>query len=148
MGKLNERTIKALPPRDRVYREGDGEGLFLEVRPNGSKLWIYKYAFPRAEGDGVKSTACSLGTWPRVRAKRARLARDRARDQVAAGLEPARVRAEERARNVKAQAEAKLAAERARAGTVYAVAEAWFETRSASAPHHDEGLCNSPSPSS
>jgi hypothetical protein len=42
MGKL---TIKYIEnntlPREKEYREPDGEGLFLRVRPSGAKSWLF-----------------------------------------------------------------------------------------------------------
>jgi integrase len=44
MAKLTAKaceTAKAMPVRDRLL--GDGDGLFLRVRPNGSKTWIIEF---------------------------------------------------------------------------------------------------------
>ncbi|MGH8295074.1 MAG: hypothetical protein ACRETZ_06210 [Steroidobacteraceae bacterium] len=37
--KLAERTIKALRPRERLYKAFDGEGLYLEITPACDKHW-------------------------------------------------------------------------------------------------------------
>lgn len=46
MGKLAAvtcKTAKPDPKRDRLL--GDGDGLFLRVRPNGTKTWVSEYDF-------------------------------------------------------------------------------------------------------
>lgn len=43
--KLTEQTIKAAKPKDRPYYLYDTEGLRLQVRPSGKKLWHYKYLY-------------------------------------------------------------------------------------------------------
>lgn len=41
---LKDVEVRALKARDRVYKRGDGYGLYIEVHPNGSKLWRLKYS--------------------------------------------------------------------------------------------------------
>jgi hypothetical protein len=41
---LKDLEVRALKARDRVYKLGDGYGLYIEVHPNGSKLWRLKYS--------------------------------------------------------------------------------------------------------
>ncbi|MGH6653119.1 MAG: Arm DNA-binding domain-containing protein [Sphingopyxis sp.] len=36
---LTETQARNSKPSDRAYKLADGEGLFLFVQPNGSKLW-------------------------------------------------------------------------------------------------------------
>lgn len=40
---LSDTKVRALKPRDKLYKVSDDCGLYLEVRPNGSKLWRYRY---------------------------------------------------------------------------------------------------------
>lgn len=47
---LTDSAIKVAKPKDSLYKLTDGQGLYLEVTPNGSKLWRLKYRF-----DGRKS---------------------------------------------------------------------------------------------
>ena len=35
---LSDFTIKSAEPREKAYRLADGDGLYIQVRPNGSKL--------------------------------------------------------------------------------------------------------------
>lgn len=43
--KLTDRTCKTAKPKDKTYKLFDGEGMFLQVQPNGSKLWRLKYRY-------------------------------------------------------------------------------------------------------
>ena len=40
---LKDTEIRALKPREKNYRKADSGGLYLEVFPNGSKLWRWKF---------------------------------------------------------------------------------------------------------
>ncbi|MDP2786246.1 MAG: Arm DNA-binding domain-containing protein [Sulfurimicrobium sp.] len=60
MGKLAAVTCETAKPdksRDRLL--GDGDGLFLRVRPHGTKTWLIEYIFNGAR------TKYSLGTYDR-----------------------------------------------------------------------------------
>jgi hypothetical protein len=37
--KLTDLTCKTAKPQDKPYKKFDGGGLYLEVMPNGNKLW-------------------------------------------------------------------------------------------------------------
>ena len=64
----------------------DGGGLYLEVTPTGSKRWYWKYR------KGNSETRLSLGVYPIVTLKAARIARDEAREQRDAGNDPLEAR--------------------------------------------------------
>lgn len=74
--------IKALPATARSYRRSDEKGLYIEVFPNGSKLWRVKY---RIAG---KEKRLALGSWPEVSLAEARQMRDEARKKVRDGCDP------------------------------------------------------------
>lgn len=79
---LKALEIKALQPKDRTYREWDSGGLYVEVRPNGSKLWFFKY---RHLG---KEKRVGLGVWPEVSLAEARERRDTVRKAAKDGKDP------------------------------------------------------------
>ncbi len=79
---LKALEIKAFPTLSKTYRKADEKGLYLEIRPNGSKLWFLKY---RAKG---KESRISLGAYPEVSLAEARAKRDDARKVVKAGGDP------------------------------------------------------------
>jgi len=74
------------PPEKRRARLACSGGLYLEVSPAGSKRWFYKY---RKDG---KEGRMALGSYPDVGAKDARRARDAAKLQKSAGVDPVQVR--------------------------------------------------------
>ena len=47
--------LRSLKPKDAVYRVADSQGLCIEVRPSGSKIWRYRYRF------AAKANMLSLG---------------------------------------------------------------------------------------
>ena len=68
------------------HRFTDGAGLYLEVSPAGSKRWFWKF-YP----DG-KESRLALGSYPEVKLKAARLARDKARETRQSGTNPVQQR--------------------------------------------------------
>jgi integrase len=70
------------PPDKARKRFADAEGLYLEVRKEGGKLWRWKYRFNKAE------KVMALGTYPAVSLAAARLARDEAKLLKAKGVDP------------------------------------------------------------
>lgn len=92
MNRLFATTVTNAKPRDRDYKLSDGEGLYLLVRPNGSKLWRMNYQYLG------RSRTLAFGAWPDVSLADAREKRSEARRQVAAGLDPSHQRKLEQAR--------------------------------------------------
>jgi len=91
MPLTNIATRKALP-REKLYRLTDGEGMYLDVAPNGSKYWRLKYRF------AGKEKRLALGIYPYVSLADARERRYEARKALASGFDPGAVKkAEKRA---------------------------------------------------
>jgi len=80
---LTDTKVRALKPRTNVYRVADSNGLCVEVRPSGAKLWRYRY---RHAG---KPNMLSLGEYPITLLAEARGERDKARALLKAGTNPA-----------------------------------------------------------
>lgn len=74
------------PPDRRQARFTDSGGMYLQVSPNGSKRWFLKY---RAAG---KEKQLALGRYPDMSLAEARRARDAAKLQKAAGVDPVQAR--------------------------------------------------------
>ena len=55
---LTDLQLKQALPRERDYKISDGGGLYILVRPAGSKLWRMKY---RAQGREKKLSLCTDG---------------------------------------------------------------------------------------
>jgi integrase len=79
---LTEREIRAIKPAEKTRKYFDGNGLFLEVRANGSRYWRYKYRF---QG---KYRLMAMGTYPAVSLKEARKAHASARALLSDGIDP------------------------------------------------------------
>jgi len=72
------------------YRMTDEKGLYLEVAPSGGKWWRLKYRI------GGKEKRLSLGIYPDVSLKDARIKRDDLRKQIADGIDPSHTRKAEK----------------------------------------------------
>ncbi len=79
---LTDLKIRKANGRAKPYKLTDGNGLFLLVKPNGSKLWQQKY---RHVG---KERLLSHGMYPDVTLAQARTKRDEARSLLAEGGDP------------------------------------------------------------
>ena len=77
-------AVKAAAPQARAYKMFDGGGMFLFITPAGGKSWRLKYRWRGREKLLV------LGRWPGMALPAARGAREAARAQLLAGVDPAR----------------------------------------------------------
>ena len=80
---LTDTAIRALKPEARRYSRTDERGLVIEVFPTGGMLWHYRY---RVNG---KPERVTLGRYPALSLRQARLERDRREALVAQGQSPA-----------------------------------------------------------
>lgn len=80
---LTDTALKALKPRDKTYTVADERGLYVEVFPTGGIVWRYRY---RLNGKAEKLT---LGKYPALTLKNARIKRDEAAQAAAMGQSPA-----------------------------------------------------------
>ncbi|HEK2507798.1 tyrosine-type recombinase/integrase [Pseudomonas aeruginosa] len=87
---LTDTALKALKPRDKTYTVTDDRGLYVEIFPTGGVVWRYRY---RLNGKYEKLT---LGKYPALTLKNARLKRDEAAHQVAMGESPAKKKQQEK----------------------------------------------------
>jgi Arm DNA-binding domain len=79
---LTDSAIRQAKPATRPVKLFDGRGLFLHVKPSGSRCWRFKY---RING---KEKLLALGVYPDVPLKLARDRREEARQLVANGIDP------------------------------------------------------------
>lgn len=82
INKLNAKQVQNAAARDAEYRLSDGAGLYLVVKPNGSKLWRYSFEF-----DG-KEKLLSYGPYPVITLAKARELHGEARALKAQGVDP------------------------------------------------------------
>ncbi|UYP66714.1 integrase arm-type DNA-binding domain-containing protein [Thalassobacter stenotrophicus] len=87
---LSDIQVRNLKPREKPYKASDFEGLFVLVKTNGSKLWQLKY---RING---KERLFSIGVYPDVSLAQARKAKEAARANLAAGIDPSEAKQEEK----------------------------------------------------
>lgn len=80
---LNDRQINNLKPRDKVFKISDGGGLFIQVSPQGSKLWRMAYRY-----NGLQKLL-SFGAFPAVGLAAARAKREDAKKLLATNIDPA-----------------------------------------------------------
>lgn len=80
---LTDTKLRSLKPRDKVYRLADANGLCIEVRPSGAKIWRYRYRF------AGKANMLTIGDYPAVSLAEARVEREKAGGQVKKGVDPA-----------------------------------------------------------
>lgn len=76
-------ALRALKPKEKAYKRADGQGLYIEVMPSGSKLWRFKYRLY-----GVEKRQ-SFGRYPEVSLADARRLRDETKALLATGKDPA-----------------------------------------------------------
>src|SRR5690606_3990136 len=88
---LTDTKLRSLKPKEAVYRVADSNGLAIEVRPTGSKLWRHRYRF------AGKANMVALGECPAQSLQQARAERDRLRALLKGGANPAQVAKAERA---------------------------------------------------
>lgn len=82
--------VRGLKPRSTAYRVADTNGLCVEVRPTGSKVWRYRSRHVS------KASIVTLGEYPIMSLAEARTERDRTRALVKGGTSPAYVAKAER----------------------------------------------------
>ena len=88
---LTDTKLRTLKPKAKVYRVADTNGLCIEVRTTGAKLWRYRYRY------AGKASMAALGEYPLMSLSEARAERDRMRGLVKGGANPAHVAKVERA---------------------------------------------------
>jgi hypothetical protein len=108
---LTELQLKALKAAPSEYKILDSPGLYVRVRPGGTKTFLSRYTAP----DG-REGLLSQGVWPDVPLKRAREKHAELRRRVADGVDPSALR---------------KAARVARLDTVASLASEWLDGSSA-----------------
>jgi len=123
---LTDMFIRGLKADGIARKHTDGGGLYLYVSPTGGRLWRLDYRF------AGKRKTLSLGAYPSVSLKAARLKREEARAMLAEGIDP----------GVKKQeAKALAAAAREQAATFEAIGREWHEKKTVHlTPNHRKQL--------
>lgn len=79
---LTDTACRAAKGREADYKLSDGGGLYLLVKPTGSRLWNQAYRF------SGKQKKLSHGGYPSVSLAEARQLRDEAKKLLASGIDP------------------------------------------------------------
>lgn len=109
---LTDTAIRQAKPTEKARKLADERGLYLLIQPAGGKLWRLDYRF-----DGKRKTL-ALGAYPDLSLAAARKARDKAREDLANGIDPGAARRE-----------AKQAAALAASNSFESIARAWHEVK-------------------
>jgi integrase len=91
---LTDTFIRKTKTPPKPIKLSDERGLYLLCAPSGGRWWRFKYRY------AGKEKLLSLGTYPDVSLARAREAREAARRQLAAGVDPSSARQEEKREKV------------------------------------------------
>lgn len=113
MPTLTDTKIRNAKPGNKPVTLNDGNGLYLDIRPTGAKIWRYRY-WLTPEKDG----RYTIGEYPTVSLSEARRERERIRELVKQGLNPTHEKKTEKMRQ-----------SHERANTFEAVSREWLEKR-------------------
>lgn len=81
---LTDTALKALKPKENTYTVSDERGLYIEVFPTGGMVWRVRYQL------NGKTEKLTLGKYPALTLKNARIKRDDALTAAAIGQSPAK----------------------------------------------------------
>lgn len=79
---LKDAEIRGFKPQSKPFKRADAKGLYVEVFPNGSKLWRFKFRF------AGKEKRLAMGAYPEITLADARKRRDEARAKLDAEIDP------------------------------------------------------------
>ena len=82
--KLTEAAIKQTKAKEKSYKLPNGNGMYLEIMPTGSKYWRLKYRY-----DG-KQKRLAFGVYPTITLSKARDKIKAAKEILAEGNDPAK----------------------------------------------------------
>ena len=111
---LSATQISKAKPKEKEYSLGDGDGLLLRIKPNGTKSWLFNYTHPVTK----KRKNLGLGSFPEISLASAREKTRGMRQLVAEGIDPKTFRDNK-------IIEAKIAI----ATTLKSTAEEWLEVK-------------------
>lgn len=112
--QLTNTEIRLAKPKNKEYNLADGRGLYLRVKPNGSKLWLFNYTRPITK----KRANLGLGNYPDLPLADAREKCQELRTVLAKGKDPQEYRQEKL-----------LKAQEAYTNTFQVVANRWLKLK-------------------
>jgi hypothetical protein len=87
---LTEMKIKRAKAKEKMYKLFDGNGLYIEIKPNGRKVWRVKY---RLYG---KEKTYTIGDYPTITLSQARAITREIKQKVVDGIDPVAERQEKK----------------------------------------------------
>ena len=87
---LTKQQIDALKPKEKLFKVNDGDMLYIFIAPTGRKSWKVLYTYEAKKG------TLTLGEYPILSIKEARLKRDEIKAQLANGINPNQQKKEEK----------------------------------------------------
>lgn len=109
---LTDTAIRNAKPRQKPYKMGDSQGMYLEVAPSGGKVFRLKYRF------GGIEKRLTIGAYPTFTLQSAREATIKAKRQLSEGLDPSAEKQRDKSSRIEA------------AGNSFeAVASEWYENQ-------------------
>lgn len=87
---LSDLDCRHARPKDKAYRLYDSNGLYLEVKPTGTKVWRLKFKFFQ------KEKLLTIGKYPNTSLLDARNKQIEARKQIESGIDPAKLKQDEK----------------------------------------------------
>jgi hypothetical protein len=90
---LTDTKVKKVKPKEKPYKLTDGGGMYLLVKPNGSKYWQYRFRLNKKQG------TYQIGSYPDVSLKKARDEHQLAREYVADGINPKEIKLQRNAKS-------------------------------------------------
>lgn len=88
---LTTTQINKAKPREKEYSLADGNGLFLRIKPNGAKVWLFNYYRPFTK----KRNNLAMGSYPDLSLMQARELRNKYRSLLAQDIDPQEHRQQE-----------------------------------------------------
>ena len=126
---LSDTEIKQAKPKTKEYNLADGNGLYLRVKPNGTKLWLFNYSRPYTR----KRANLSFGQYPALTLANARQKRQGNLELLAQNIDPLTHRKDQQRLNAEAIS-----------NTFEVVARGWHQVkRSKITEQHAEGTLRS-----
>ena len=120
---LTDAKIRSAKPAAKPYKLYDMNGLFMLIKPNGSKLWRMKYHYLH------KERLCALGSYPDLKLKDVREECMKLKKQLSQGIDPVQQR--------RTTIHQRMAASE---NTFEALARRWFEIKNIDDRHRERSL--------
>lgn len=79
---LTDIAIKSFKPEEKRYKKFDGQGLYIEVQPSGSKVWRIRYSLNK------KEKRYTIGHYPHISLRDARAVLAKVLEKLSLGQDP------------------------------------------------------------